>query len=62
MKDYNLPKVEGLLEKPIADHERACLVLLREEQEKLSPNNALIAVLCDSVRLGREYVLYVENS
>jgi hypothetical protein len=33
----------------------ACLVLLKEEQEKLRPDNALVAVLCDAVRLAREH-------
>lgn len=52
-----LPKVEGRqMLTTISQHERACLVHLMEEQEKISPNNALVAVLCDSVRLCREYL------
>ena len=39
-----------------ADMERACLVLLTEEQEKGDfSNSALIATLADMVRLIREY-------
>jgi hypothetical protein len=38
-----------------ADFERRCLVYLAEEQDKLSPDNGLIALLCDGVRLAREY-------
>lgn len=56
MERNDLPAVGGRsLNRPIADLERACLVLLAEEQRTISPNNALIAVLCDTVRLGREY-------
>lgn len=61
MEDFKLPKVAGTFERSIADHERACLVLIAEEQEKINPNNALIAVLSDSVRMGREYCDYVER-
>jgi hypothetical protein len=50
------PAVGGRrIERTIADLERAALVCLAEEQEKPNPDNALIAVLCDTVRLGREY-------
>ncbi len=39
-----------------ADMERACLVLLTEEQEKGDfSNSALVATLADMVRLIREY-------
>lgn len=44
------------MENTIAYHVRACEVLMAEEQEKPLPNNAMIAVLCDSVRLTREYL------
>jgi hypothetical protein len=43
----------------IADLERACLVLLDKEQRRANPDNALIATLCESVRMGREYCNYV---
>ena len=47
--------VAGCLDRTIADFERAALVHIEEEQGRPNPDNALIAVLCDSVRLGREY-------
>lgn len=47
--------VAGRLDRSLADFERACLVHLADEQGRPSPNNALIAVLCDAVRLAREY-------
>ncbi len=49
------PLIAGRMEGSIANHERACLVLIAEEERKVAPDNALIRVLCDSVRLGREY-------
>jgi len=61
MNSYELPKVEGGLERSIEDLERACLVLIKDEQEKINPDNALIAVLCDSVRMGREYCGYLQR-
>lgn len=39
----------------IADFERAATVYLAEEQRKPNPDNALVALLCDAVRLAREY-------
>ncbi len=38
------------------EFERRCLTLIAEEQAKISPENALIDVLCNAVRLRREYV------
>jgi len=61
MNIYELPKVEGGLDRSIEDLERACLVLIGDEQEKINPDNALIAVLCDSVRMGREYCGYLQR-
>jgi hypothetical protein len=50
-----LPAVGGdRLERTLADFERACLVCLDDEQRRPNPDNALIAVLCDAVRLARE--------
>jgi hypothetical protein len=46
--------VAGRMERTIADFERACLVHLADEQRRPNPDNALIAVLCDAVRLSRE--------
>lgn len=41
------------VERPLADFERACLVHLEEEQAKIAPDSALVALLCDAVRLCR---------
>lgn len=49
-----LPSVAGRFDRTLVDFERSCLVHLDEEQRRANPDNALIAVLCDSVRLGRE--------
>ena len=47
--------IEGtFMERSLNDFARACLALIEEEQAQLAPNNALIAVLCDAVRLTRE--------
>ena len=51
----SLPSIVGRMECSVADHERACLVLIEEEQRKPRPDTHLISVLCDSVRLGREF-------
>ncbi len=52
-----LPEVAGrVLPTTLADFERRCRVYLREEQAKPSPDNALVALLCDGVRLAREAV------
>ena len=40
----NLPTVTGMMNRSVEELERACLILIRDEQEKPSPNNALIAV------------------
>jgi len=50
-----LPAVAGRMEGSNADFEHRCMVYLAEEQDKLSPDNGLIALLCDGVRLAREY-------
>jgi hypothetical protein len=47
--------VAGRMEGSNADFEHRCLVYLAEEQDKLSPDNGLIALLSDGVRLAREY-------
>ena len=55
--------ITGRLTCSIEDFSNRCEVLIEEEQNKLSPDNALIAVLCDAIRLGRrEYVEYVQSS
>lgn len=54
--DPSLPKVEGRhIEGSLYDFQRACLVLLAEEQAKIDANSSLIAVLCDAVRLSRQH-------
>jgi hypothetical protein len=51
-----LPEVAGPLACSLADLERRARLHLRDEQSKPSPDNALIATLCDTVRCVREYV------
>lgn len=55
----NNPRVTGEMDQTLNEFERACLVLILEEQEKISPNNALISTLCNAVRLKREYGRFV---
>lgn len=52
----------GPMTRTIRDLVRACDVCIGEEQEKLLPQNHVIAVLCDSIRMAREYVQYVKAS
>ena len=61
-REEALPSVSGMLEGSLADHERSLLVKLMDEQAKINPDNSLISVLCDAVRVGREYVYYQESS
>ena len=49
-----LPEVAGRMSRSIAELEHAIKVLLGEEQAKISPDTALISVLCDTVRFIRE--------
>jgi len=46
--------VAGPFARTYADFERSCLVHIDEEQRRANPDNALIALLCDAVRLTRE--------
>ncbi len=47
--------VEGrLMCRSLGDFVRACCVHIEIEQRQLTPENALIATLCDAVRLARE--------
>jgi hypothetical protein len=48
--------VAGRMERTLAEFEGACLVHLDDEQRRATPDNALIALLCDAVRLKREHV------
>ena len=50
--------VAGQLEVTIADVMHRCDVWLAAEQSKVRPDNALIALLCDCIRLAREYADY----
>jgi hypothetical protein len=50
------------MERTLADFERACEVHIEEEQARPLPNNALIAVLCDAVRLSREHARVAKGS
>ncbi len=55
-----LPRVGGRrLTCSIADFERRCRVAIRNEQEQIGPDNALIALLSDAVRFTREHLDYV---
>jgi hypothetical protein len=42
------------MERSIADFVRACEVYIAEEQDNVGPDNTLIALLCDAIRLTRE--------
>ena len=47
--------VEGRrMDRSIAAFEHACEIYIEEENAKLDPENALIALLCDAVRVSRE--------
>ena len=58
----DLPSVAGRLDISIAEFEKRCLVHIRDEQEKIMPDNALIDTLCNAVRLCREYVDTVKGT
>jgi len=55
MNISDLPTVAGRMECSNAEFEHRCLAHLEEEQQKLLPDTALIALLCDAVRCVREY-------
>jgi hypothetical protein len=51
-----LPEVSGrMIEGSIDNLERRAKLYIGKELEKLEPDNALIAILSDTVRLGREF-------
>ena len=54
MNVNELPRVAGRMECSNADFEYRCLICIADEQDKPLPDNALIAVLCDAVRLARK--------
>ena len=45
------------MDRSLNEFTRACEVYIEAEQAKLAPDNALIALLCDAVRLTREMTL-----
>lgn len=52
----DLPEVAGrVCEWSMAEFERRCRICIQREQEKPLPDNDLIAVLCNAVRLCREH-------
>jgi hypothetical protein len=54
--DFDLPIVAGRgVNCSLSDMERRALIFLKKEQEKIAPDPAMIAFLCDVVRLSREY-------
>ena len=50
-----LPVVDGRMECSIATFERRCRLAIDQEQGRSNPDTHLIAILCDAIRLGREY-------
>lgn len=56
-QEDGLPQVAGrMMLRSHYDFERFCRVLISEEQEKINPDNGIIDILSDAVRLSREYV------
>lgn len=53
--ELNMPNVTGKFNDSLLNFERRCRLLLGVEQAKILPDNSLIAVLCDAVRLSREH-------
>jgi hypothetical protein len=54
--EFRLPEVAGRrIATSNAEFERKCLVYLYHEQRKILPDNAVIALFCEAVRLTREY-------
>lgn len=43
-----------VMERSLDDFIKACCVHIQMEQRQPTPDNALISVLCDAVRLARE--------
>jgi len=50
-----------VVEKPLLALQQAAFALIEEENMKVSPNNAMIDVLCDLVRLIREHSDYMQG-
>lgn len=61
--DTGLPQVGGsIMEWSLEDFAHKCRFYLGEEQEKPSPDNGLVAVLCNAVRLAREQVKMAKSN
>lgn len=54
-RDPQGAEVDGTLECSIYDFARSCQFHIAEEQTKANPDNMLIGVLCNGVRMAREY-------
>ncbi len=55
-----LPEVDGRrIDCTRPEFERRRRAFLQKEQRKTSPDDDLIALLCDAVRLSREYADYI---
>lgn len=44
----------GYMDRSMVDFARALKVCIEYEQEKIRPDNSLVAVLCDAARVGWE--------
>jgi hypothetical protein len=54
-KELDISSVAGVyMDRSIADFRRACEILIIEEEQKPNPDDSLISVLRDSIRLTRE--------
>lgn len=52
----DLPAVGGrMIDCSLNDMERRARIFLKNEQDKIAPDTAMVAFLCDVVRLSREY-------
>jgi len=55
-KDIKTTEVGGrMIECSLYDLKRRAKLYIGLEHQKINPDNALIAVLCDTIRLAREY-------
>ncbi len=48
----------GFMEDSLVGFAQRIRVRVEEEQEKIAPDNALIGLLCDAARVGRELIEY----
>ncbi|MFB3926603.1 MAG: hypothetical protein ACE14T_11175 [Syntrophales bacterium] len=54
--EIDIASVAGIyMDRSLADFRKACEVLIIDEEKNIHPNNALISVLCDAIRLTREF-------